>query len=383
MRYTAATFPDLLTAASVSSMKGGYISLIRRYAFLYGITVLTLLLLAAPSLRWPFYTGFYASVFYPVVRWCLDHTFGLLPFNAIYLLFAGLVTGLFFFVRRVRKEGRNPAFYKRSGRRLLHGLMIIFCAFYWLWGFHYTQPGLVLRLGLVQRPIKLNRLTEEASRTLNRMLQIRESLRIADEATVTGKDFPSGTYDDWLEQARAIAMQLQIPAPGTPRVRMLYPKGLLQRINTSGFYNPFTGECNVEADLHPLLVPFVIQHELMHGFGLTDEGDCNFAAFLSCVNSPERLIEYAGLIEYWRYLMYEIRKLDKETYDTIQPALPAGIRQELEDIRANLNKYPEFFPELRNKIYHNYLRAQGIQEGMASYNRFIQMVIAYKDQRRL
>ena len=58
---------------------------------------------------------------------------------------------------------------------------------------------------------------------------------------------------------------------GKIRCRQILPQGILLRISTAGFYNPLTGECNIDKGLHPLQKPFVMAHELFHGMGITGE----------------------------------------------------------------------------------------------------------------
>ncbi|MCB0582976.1 MAG: DUF3810 family protein, partial [Phaeodactylibacter sp.] len=69
-----------------------------------------------------------------------------------------------------------------------------------------------------------------------------------------------------------------------------------------GLYFPFTGEGHIDAGLHPLQKPYVMAHELAHGYGFGDEGTCNFLGYLACIGSDDPVIAYIGHLNYWRTL---------------------------------------------------------------------------------
>ena len=152
---------------------------------------------------------------------------------------------------------------------------------------------------------------------------------------------------------------------------MLFPKGILLRISTAGFYLPFTGESNIDAGLHPIQLPFVMAHEYAHGYGTTDEGSCNFLGFLACENAADPFIRYSGHYGYWRYLLSSFRLQNPEAYKTFREALPAGIKADIKAISENSDKYPDIFPKFRDLTYDAFLKAQGINDGMANYNRIV------------
>ena len=59
-------------------------------------------------------------------------------------------------------------------------------------------------------------------------------------------------------------------------------------------------------------------------------------------------------------------------------SIPAPIRQDLEQIHAYQDRYPDLFPRFRHAVYNSYLKAHGVREGMASYNEVITLLAAWK-----
>src|SRR5690606_21319492 len=66
---------------------------------------------------------------------------------------------------------------------------------------------------------------------------------------------------------------------GFPRTKEFFPAGLLRKLGIMGIYFPFTGESYIDPSLHLLEKPFTIAHEMAHSFGITNEGEANFAAW--------------------------------------------------------------------------------------------------------
>jgi hypothetical protein len=162
-------------------------------------------------------------------------------------------------------------------------------------------------------------------------------------------------------------------APGKVRVKTL-PAGTLLRIKTAGFYLPYTGEAYIDRGLHSIQLPFTQAHEMCHGYGVTDEGACNFIAYLATINQGDSTVRYSGVMGYYRYVAGEYRYRFPKAYQSIRDSLPAFIQTDLDEINAQMLKYPDIFPKWRDKIYNKYLTTLHVPGGMASYDRIMDYV---------
>ena len=45
---------------------------------------------------------------------------------------------------------------------------------------------------------------------------------------------------------------------------------------------------------------------MAHGYGVADEGACNFIAWLACSQSRDQWIRFGGALTYWRYTAAEM-----------------------------------------------------------------------------
>jgi hypothetical protein len=210
-------------------------------------------------------------------------------------------------------------------------------------------------------------------------------LQYADTPTIQAWRSDRFSYSEEMEKAirsgvENVLKTFNFSSTGKVPLRFINPKGVLLRINTAGFYWPFTGESHVDDGMYPLQWPYVIAHELFHGFGISDEGDCNFLALLACLNAQNDQVIYSGLVGYWRYVASDLRYLIREDYDSYYAALPTSFRNDLHEIHKYLEKYPDVMPKFRNLVYNSYLKSQGVEEGMKSYSRVVMLNYAWRTQ---
>ena len=252
--------------------------------------------------------------------------------------------------------------------------------FYLMWGFNYQRPQLEERFG-IDASIKPGALmlSEEFDRSTKELVALSvqipfDPIRLNSAETKARERAIRTTLEEALRN-------LDFPVFGRVRGRILKPKGILLVLNTAGIYIPFSGEGHIDGGLHPVQLPFTMAHEMAHGYGVTDEGSCNFLAYLACAQSEDMLIRFSGLLGYWRYVAFEFRRDNPEAYQQRYDQLPEVIKITLEDIRRNNDSYPELFPQLRNQVYDSYLKSQGISEGLRSYNRVVTLVMLTRQQK--
>ena len=161
------------------------------------------------------------------------------------------------------------------------------------------------------------------------------------------------------------------------RVRQLWPKGFLLRWSTAGIYIPHAFEGHIDQGMLSVQKPFTMAHEMAHGYGVTDEGACNFIAWLACRQSEDKWIRFGGAFTYWRYAAAEMPNDSvKQVIDSFHPI----IRRALYLVRENDKKYPDILPQIRDAIYSTYLKRHGVKGGLRSYNYVVMMVSRYREQ---
>ncbi len=258
---------------------------------------------------------------------------------------------------------------------LLNVFLIIIVGFYSTWGFNYSRSDIVDKLKFTKDTIPdyvLKELLIINSKSLNIISQKIKNQDI--KPTIDKK-----LIDEIINQTRTVMTGLGYTTPKKVVVKEFLPTGFLLSLSTAGFYFPFTSECYYDPGLHPIQMPFVIAHECVHGFGIGDEGTCNFIAFLSCIQLDELIVQYSAQISYWKTLKKMKVNADIPSSKLLCPLV-------LDDfvlIKNKMNQYPDIFPETRDLIYNIFLKLQGIEEGETNYDRYLNLLYQYNQKKIL
>lgn len=341
--------------------------LLHRRSVVWTVLAIVFLILSA-VLSDAFFERFYYKGLFGWIRQVYDFLLGWSPVPVIYLVI------LFVLVRTLKwsfdwRKERIP--YQIS--RAVGGIAWVVALFYLLWGFNYHQTSLQDRLGFDLEGVTAEDIEAEFDRA-TKVLQL-EAERLpahyaSDESIVS---IPVKDHDLRTEVEEALRL-LEIPHKGRVRVRQLWPNGFLLRWSTAGIYIPHTGEGHIDRGLLSVQKPFTIAHEMAHGYGVTDEGACNFIAWLACSLSRDQWVRYSGALTYWRYAAAEMKA---EKVKAVIPSLPPVVERSLLLIRANDKKYPDIMPAIRDAIYSTYLKRHGVKGGLRSYNYVVMMVHEY------
>ncbi|MBK9984229.1 MAG: DUF3810 family protein [Saprospiraceae bacterium] len=314
-----------------------------------------------------FVDRFYYQGIFEWIRIAYDTLLGWSPIPMLYIVVAIILVRIIFWMRS-RKKGMLYLITKAIG-----GIAFLIFIFYFAWGFNYNQTSLQKRLGynlkdVTQQDIEVE--YQRATLELQKAAEELPSLLKTDESISALKISDNDLRPD-VEKALA---ELGIPNKGRVRVRQIWPPGLLLRWSTAGIYIPQAFEGHIDDGLLSVQKPFTIAHEMAHGYGVTDEGACNFIAWLACIESKNPWVRFGGAFTYWRYAASEMPG------DSIEQELkiisPVVLRS-LSLIRKNDEKYPDLLPKIRDAIYSNYLKHHGVEGGLRSYNYVVMMVVEY------
>ncbi|MBK7474743.1 MAG: DUF3810 domain-containing protein [Haliscomenobacter sp.] len=319
------------------------------------------------------------------VRTLFDGLTSFLPFPSVYLLLVGAAWWMY---RNIRKKKQPTG---ASGWRLLGHWALqtgnlagwVIAWFFWAWGYNYYRIPVEQAMGLNVIPLDKQKIAADFDQETAMLSTLRSSAFFRDTLALAREDFPGDLERQLRQSLKEVLTRYGYPGYGRVRGRLLYPAGIFLRFSTAGLYLPFTGEGHIDPGLHPVQWPYVMAHELAHGYGFGDEGTCNFWAYLACIQSGDLAIEYAGRLGYWRYLASVYRKSDPQSFQRARDKLPPGIKNDLKAISEAMNRYPDLIPVLQYRVYDAYLKSQGISEGMLNYDRVLVLTHAWREKERL
>jgi len=147
----------------------------------------------------------------------------------------------------------------------------------------------------------------------------------------------------------------------------------------SGIYAPFTVEANYNRHMTPYNIPFTACHELSHLKGFMREDEANFIAWLACMSSEDVDFNYSGALLGWIYATNALYAEDADRYRAVASGLSEEVWADLEDNREFWDKYEGKTAEIADKINDTYLKANDQSDGVKSYNRMVDLMLAYFD----
>lgn len=257
----------------------------------------------------------YSNGIFVAVRWVFDNTLGMLPFSVFYALIAYIlfkwIYKLFRWVRfNLKLSGVSIIEkVKYTGLSFLAYISKIIFFFFFLWGFNYFRISVEEKMGLDVKNIEQIDLFEEANYARKKAIEARKEMGIDNDYSITHKDLPENLEETVRVSLEKVLKSIRYNSIGKVRVRYIRPDGFLKSIGVTGFYNPFLAEANLDRDFSALYLPFLMAHEMVHGYGFGDEGTANFLAYLTCENSNTPIIRYSGRISYLLYLSYHLEPL--------------------------------------------------------------------------
>ncbi len=169
-----------------------------------------------------------------------------------------------------------------------------------------------------------------------------------------------------------------------PVLRGLYaqPKpvilsGLMSYTEITGVFIPFTMEANVNVDIPDFTIPYTMLHEMAHQRGFMREDEANYIAYLTGVSSDNVEIMYSSTMLALISSGNALYGQDTELYFEVRSMYSDEIAR---DIRAHTDYWSRYedtvVSTVSNKINDTYLKANAQTDGVKSYGRMVDLLLA-------
>jgi len=327
----------------------------------------------------------YSRTVYPLLAAAQSRVSGALPVSLAELLLvalflvAGLRVGFVGWSTWRRRTGRWRAVPTLLGDVLALAGALYF-SFLVLWGLNYQRLPFASSAGLrvtPSPPSELELLCVELTEEAN---QLRVGLP-EDEAGVLRLQGGLRGVLGRVELGYDAASRLYpILAGPRERPKPAFASPLLSYLGVTGIYCPFTGEAYVNATVPAPEVPFCASHELAHERGFAREDEANYIGYLACRSHPDVDFRYSGAMAAASYALSALAGVDRETAVAVAERRSPAVRRDLAALQAWSLRYRSRVSEVSQKVNDTYLRSQGLEDGVASYGRMVDLLLA---ERRL
>ena len=210
-------------------------------------------------------------------------------------------------------------------------------------------------------------LTEEVNVRADEVTRDAEGLLVLD----------ASEQDGGVEAMRKLAGEFPSLAGYYPKPKALILSEILSYQGLTGIYLPFAVEANYNGDMSAYDKPFTVCHELSHLRGFMEEQEANFIAFLACTGSERTDFQYSGYLSGWVYCMNALYRADYESWQEVRGMLDEKAEPDLTANNAFWDRYEGTISETAERINDTYLKANGQADGVQSYNRMVDLIVAY------
>lgn len=154
----------------------------------------------------------------------------------------------------------------------------------------------------------------------------------------------------------------------------------------TGMYFPFFAECNVNIAQPDFSIPYTAAHESAHSRGIAFENECNFLAFLSCINSEYPEFRYSGYMEAFKFCSNELFSYDidmwQQAHDMLTDGMIADFSAENKyisdhELEINIGGTSISVSEVSGTVNDSFIKVQGVPDGELSYGRVTELILAY------
>ena len=306
----------------------------------------------------------YANGVYPYISRLLNFSLGWIPFSVGDLLYCAVIVWAILRLWKFASGIWGKGFRNRVGKEMLLGYFLrlltlvawVWLVFHVLWGFNYYRKSIPDQFGfVVERPSR-EELVQFTQYLLNETNRYALALKVSPLKT--------RTHDD------CSILNSNLPKPSLFGIIGNY-------MGYGGYYNPFTGEAQINTHMPAFMLPFIAVHEKAHQLGYAKESEANFMGYMAAMQSKDSCLKYAANLEMFIYANNALRRSDSvAAKNNFRGLSPIAIK-DLKSYRAFVKKYQGPIDEFTTWFYTRFLRINNQPEGMYSYNLGMVYVMRY------
>lgn len=321
---------------------------------------------------------YYSTGIYPYISVAFRQLFGWVPFSIGDILYGLTAAWIVYkiiidFNMLFHNKFTGLVFLKKTLDTLIV-FLIIYISFNILWGVNYNRQGIASQLGL-----KMETYSQEQLKKVNEVLVEKVNttksavLRSGNTTILKTSDIFTGASAAYVEANKKYSF-LNYQSLSVKKSMWGW---LGNYLGFNGYYNPFSGEAQVNTTVPKFSQPFTTCHEMAHQLGYAKENEANFVGYLSASSSKDSAFLYSAYLDLFLYADRNLYGVDstagKAYYKQLLPAVKADI---LAWRAFNLKHASSLEPVIR-WIYGKFLQSNQQPSGMMSYDEVTAFLIAY------
>ena len=322
--------------------------------------------------------NYYTYGVYPFITRLQRFAFGWIPSSIGDLFYGFLLLVVIFrsfrFFKLLFQKKLTRGYFVAALQQTIFFFLFVYVFFNLLWGLNYNRKGISYQTGIEVKKYSLAELD-----TLTTIIQskLNQYAALTTEAERNSfakkKDLfreSSLAYQSASKQFSFLAYQ---PASVKPSL-FSYAGNYL---GFQGYYNPFSGEAQVNTTIPRFLEPFVTVHEIAHQLGYAKENEANFVAFLACKSYESPVFKYSMYFDMYYYAINEVNKRDTALAGAFYKKLHPQVVKDIKELRKFYGSYKNPIEPVITWSYGHFLKANNQPAGKLTYNEVVAWLIAY------
>lgn len=294
----------------------------------------------------------------------------LFPFSIgdiLYVLFICFILyRIFKYLRRFKDRRSTKAAVVAAPIGIINFALILYIAFKLLWGLNYSRHSIAEKLAIGNEkysPAQLVSLAQFLIQRINSIQTQRLQLQKPEDQHYTAAELEQLSASAYKEmEAKSLFFSYRQPA-----LKKVLNTWAITKIGLEGYYNPLSGEANVNMRIPAHSLPFVACHEIAHQLGVGREDEANLVGYLVASNSSDLNFKYSAVYSVLRNVLFELRIKSPEQYEQISARINEETILDFKRDREFWMKYTSDMYAYMDVALDSFLKLNNQQKGINSY----------------
>lgn len=368
-----------------NSFKGIIINLaktifVKRKYILPLLLVLQIITLQILSFFPKFVEQYYSNGIYPLIAKFSRIAMGTIPFSVgdcVYFIVIFFVIRWFWLRRKTWR-----VYWKDNVLRILSFFSVFYFLFYSLWAINYYRLPLFKKMN-IQLEYTDAELLVFTKKLIAKTNAVQNEIEKDNNKKIVFPYTQQQVFDMNLNGYKKLSARYPNFTYAIPSVKKSIISLPLTFMGFGGYLNPFTNEAQVN-DLMPMYsFPATAYHEMAHQMGYASESECNFIGFLASIENENLYYQYSGYSSALRYCLSNWKIRDKKVLKELKKTINPGILKNYKESENFWRQYDTPIETGFRFFYDNYLKLNHQDDGMDSYNKFVDLMVNYYKTREL
>lgn len=341
--------------------------------------VLLVIVIKVSSIYSGFIERFYSNGLYPLISKTQRFLLGWLPLSIGDLLYAFFIIVFAVKLWQVLKFLFGKKYTSRSFligfKQTVFFALFVYVLFYLLWGLNYSRKGIAVQLDL-----KMTKYSSAELDTLTNVLQKRLNFYAGQLEPAQRDSFHKkrNLFHESYEAYKLARRQYSFLSYQPKSIKPSLFSYLGNFLGFEGYYNPFSGEGQVNTTIPVFEQPFVTCHEIGHQVGYGKENEANLASFLACRLHPSAVFRYSVYFSMYNYAIGSLFRIDSVRAKEYLNSLHPQVKKDIAELKRFFKKYQNPIEPVITWVYGKYLQANNQPAGKRTYSEVIAFLIAYQ-----